>query len=45
MPDIVVLVAHPRQEHSRVNHALMLAAAQADPARIEVRDLYALYPD
>ncbi len=45
MPDIVVLVAHPRQEHSRVNHALMLAAAQADPLRIEVRDLYALYPD
>ena len=45
MPDIVVLVAHPQQEHSRVNRALMQAAARAAPGRIEVRDLYALYPD
>ena len=45
MPDIVVLVAHPQQQHSRVNRALMRAAAHAAPARVEVRDLYALYPD
>ena len=43
--DIVVLVAHPQQEQSRVNAALMQAAARAAPRRIEVRDLYALYPD
>jgi glutathione-regulated potassium-efflux system ancillary protein KefF len=45
MPDIVVLVAHPEQAHSRVNRALMRAAAAATPGRVEVRDLYALYPD
>ncbi len=45
MPEIVVLVAHPQQEHSRVNHALMQGAARTAPGRIEVRDLYALYPD
>jgi len=45
MPEIVVLVAHPQMEQSRINHRLMLAAARAAPKRIEVRDLYALYPD
>lgn len=45
MPEIVVLVAHPQQEHSHVNRALMQAAARAAPGRVEVRDLYALYPD
>jgi glutathione-regulated potassium-efflux system ancillary protein KefF len=45
MPDILVLVAHPQIEHSHVNHRLMRAAALAAPPRIEVRDLYALYPD
>jgi glutathione-regulated potassium-efflux system ancillary protein KefF len=45
MAEIVVLVAHPQQQHSRVNHALMRAASAAAPARVEVRDLYALYPD
>ena len=45
MAEIVVLTAHPRLEHSRVNQAL-LQAAQALPAgRVQVRDLYALYPD
>jgi len=44
MPEILVLVAHPQLEHSRVNHALMQAALPGRP-RIEVRDLYALYPD
>jgi glutathione-regulated potassium-efflux system ancillary protein KefF len=46
--DVLVLVAHPQMEHSRVNRRMMLAAAQAASqpgARIEVRDLYALYPD
>jgi glutathione-regulated potassium-efflux system ancillary protein KefF len=43
MPDVLVLVAHPQQEHSRVNQALMRAAGSA--LRCEVRDLYALYPD
>jgi glutathione-regulated potassium-efflux system ancillary protein KefF len=45
MPDIVILVAHPQQEHSRVNKMLMLAAARVAPQRVLVRDLYALYPD
>jgi glutathione-regulated potassium-efflux system ancillary protein KefF len=45
MPEIVVLVAHPQQEHSRVHRQLMQAAARAAPGRVEVRDLYALYPD
>lgn len=50
--EILVLVAHPSMELSRVNQRLMLAAAGAaragaadGPPRIEVRDLYALYPD
>lgn len=48
--EILVLVAHPELEQSRVNRALMQAArsleAQGDGARrIVVRDLYALYPD
>jgi glutathione-regulated potassium-efflux system ancillary protein KefF len=51
---IVVLCAHPHLEHSRVTHALARAAAGADLPRvapgkalpqIDVRDLYALYPD
>lgn len=45
MPDIVVLVAHPNQEHSRTNQALMQAARDVAPQRVQVRDLYALYPD
>lgn len=45
MPDILVLVAHPQLEHSRVTRSLMNAAARAAPERVEVRDLYALYPD
>ena len=48
-PDVLVIAAHPQMEHSRVNRRLMRAAAQrsadADAARIDVRDLYALYPD
>ena len=45
MAEIVVIVAHPQMQHSRVNAQLMRAAARAAPARVDVRDLYALYPD
>jgi len=48
MADILILAAHPQFEHSRVTRTLMQAAAftqSAGAARIEVRDLYALYPD
>lgn len=47
-PEVLVLVAHPQLEQSRVNRALMRAAgevAAASKGRVEVRDLYALYPD
>ncbi len=47
--DVLVIVAHPQMEHSRINRRLMRAAkhlpAGADSALIVVRDLYALYPD
>ena len=47
--DVVVIVAHPQMEHSRINRRLMLAAkrlpAGAGSPLIVVRDLYALYPD
>jgi glutathione-regulated potassium-efflux system ancillary protein KefF len=43
---ILVLAAHPHLEHSRVNSLLMRsAAASALGDRVQVRDLYALYPD
>jgi glutathione-regulated potassium-efflux system ancillary protein KefF len=48
MADVLVLVAHPDLRVSRANVLLLKAArAAADAARgrIEVRDLYALYPD
>lgn len=44
MADVLVLCAHPDLAHSRVNAALMEAARAAGP-RVEVRDLYASYPD
>lgn len=43
-PSILVLAAHPHLEHSRVNRDLMRAAASL-AGRVQVRDLYALYPD
>lgn len=47
--EILVLVAHPELEQSRTNRCLMneaRALRSASPVgRIEVRDLYALYPD
>ncbi|MBI3367318.1 MAG: NAD(P)H-dependent oxidoreductase, partial [Burkholderiales bacterium] len=47
MPRILVLVAHPQIEHSRISRRLMQAARTLAAARpdIAVRDLYALYPD
>lgn len=45
MPDILVIAAHPHLEHSRVNRALIQAARQLPPQRVQLRDLYALYPD
>ncbi len=45
---ILVLVAHPELEQSRANLQLMRAARTLQaglPGRVEVRDLYALYPD
>jgi glutathione-regulated potassium-efflux system ancillary protein KefF len=54
--DILILVAHPAMEQSRLNRQLMRAAAaarwpadapdgRAGSPRTAVRDLYALYPD
>lgn len=47
MSDIVVLSAHPRMSQSRITRRLMTAAkvAARDEPRLQVRDLYALYPD
>ncbi len=38
----LVIAAHPHLQHSRVNRALLRAAAQTP---VMLRDLYALYPD
>ena len=45
MADVLVLAAHPHAENSRVNRVLTQAAAALNPRDVEVRDLYALYPD
>ena len=46
MTQILVLAAHPHLEHSRVNAQMMRSAAASSLAgRVQVRDLYALYPD
>lgn len=45
MADVLLLTAHPALQHSRVNRALLQAARQLPAARVQVRDLYALYPD
>lgn len=44
MADILILAAHPTLEHSRVTRALMQAVPR-EAGRIELRDLYARYPD
>ena len=46
--DILVIAAHPELEQSRVNRRLLQAARGAGErraGRLDVRDLYALYPD
>jgi glutathione-regulated potassium-efflux system ancillary protein KefF len=46
LTSILVLAAHPHLGHSRVNRTLMrMAAGSALAGRVQVRDLYALYPD
>jgi glutathione-regulated potassium-efflux system ancillary protein KefF len=45
MSDILILAAHPNQAHSRITRALMLALQDASVPAVELRDLYALYPD
>jgi glutathione-regulated potassium-efflux system ancillary protein KefF len=45
MPRALVLLAHPSLDLSVVNRALHRAALGAGDAGIEVRDIYALYPD
>jgi glutathione-regulated potassium-efflux system ancillary protein KefF len=46
LTQILVLAAHPHLEHSRVNVQMMRSAsAPSLAARVQVRDLYALYPD
>ena len=45
MADVLVLAAHPQFESSRVNRALAQAAAALGERQVELRDLYALYPD
>ena len=45
MADVLVLAAHPNLENSRVNRELMRAARALGERHVEVRELYALYPD
>jgi glutathione-regulated potassium-efflux system ancillary protein KefF len=45
MADVLVLVAHPDIARSRVNRALAAQARGLPGEEVEVRDLYALYPD
>lgn len=45
MAKILVLSAHPRLERSRVNRRMNAAASLLPPDQLELRDLYALYPD
>ena len=45
MADVLVLVAHPDIARSRVNRTLAAQARLLPSDAVEVRDLYALYPD
>jgi len=45
MAQVLVIAAHPQLENSRATRSLMDAARRLDPARVKVRDLYAIYPD
>jgi glutathione-regulated potassium-efflux system ancillary protein KefF len=47
-PQVLVIVAHPQLEQSRVNRRMLASAlevAERSDGRLLVRDLYALYPD
>jgi glutathione-regulated potassium-efflux system ancillary protein KefG len=43
MKKVLILLAHPKYEHSVVNQALINAVSGLE--NVEVRDLYELYPD
>lgn len=47
MAEILLIAAHPDLQHSRVSRALLTAVDRAaiEPSRLQVRDLYRLYPD
>jgi glutathione-regulated potassium-efflux system ancillary protein KefF len=47
MSRLLLIVAHPELEHSRVGAALVRAAQRLarDGLTLEIRDIYALYPD
>jgi glutathione-regulated potassium-efflux system ancillary protein KefF len=48
MARIVVIAAHPDLAHSRITRAMLAAARSVGPGdgqAVDVRDLYALYPD
>jgi len=45
MADVLVLLAHPDLARSRVNRALAAQARLLPSDMVEVRDIYALYPD
>ncbi len=44
VPQVLVITAHPDLTNSRANRAMMHAARAVAP-HVQVRDLYALYPD
>lgn len=45
MADILILAAHPDLAQSRITQTLLANAQAARSERIEIRDLYRLYPD
>jgi len=46
MPRVLIILAHPQLEHARVTSSMLDAVAALGPqADVQVRDLYALYPD
>jgi len=45
MSDILLIAAHPDLAQSHITHTLLDAARACADQRIEVRDLYRLYPD
>jgi glutathione-regulated potassium-efflux system ancillary protein KefF len=45
MADILILAAHPDLAQSRITSSLLHAVRNDADARVEIRDLYRLYPD